>query len=509
MSNLLKLIQKDVQKLDPNYLSKVIQDTKRNPEQVYKNLYKYLPNKNSAVRYKIILILEKLLKSFVVRNLFIKDSLHWIEMFFSVQDQNGPFIRRKLVQIVEFLYGKFRHNHPQLNYIRHFVNERNSIPIPVQLNPVDARIQEYRKQKYLKIVIEEYPELCSTLNRDLNMLNNTLELVGDTDLIENSETRILFDSLREQYGVLLICKNKVDRWLSLVTKAEDEDTARQQEILKRLIDTKMELGILETVQNLLDRVEIVGDSDDSDGFEDLDDYEPTAKVPKAETSKPVPSPKKSLVFTKKSTGLQPVFIKTNQTSPLEDEVEQPEIINPELKEYFEKAPIVEYGQDLEYWSQKPTFHQISSNAVLQSHRFMGASDDKELPLETIEQLTKRPVYLEPAPQPEIQECGAKLKNGNRCKRKDLKKCPFHGPIIPRDELGNALDPTQEVVKETVPEWKKAIEREKETDRSDPNTIRLSKKKSSKHNIRQVLKKTSSGPDLMDQYKRRDKSVFRW
>ncbi|KAJ3323267.1 hypothetical protein HDV06_002034 [Boothiomyces sp. JEL0866] len=385
------------------------------------------------------------------------------------------------------------------------VKEKNSVPIPVQLNPVDARIQEYRKQKYLKIIIEDFPEICYTINQNVNMINNTLEIINETDLVENSDTGILYDTLREQYGVLLICKNKVDRWLALVTKTEDEDTARQQDILKKLIDTKMELGLLENVQNILDRVQIADESDDSNDFEDLDDYKPTETV---QPTKAI-SPKKTHIYTMKSKGLEPVFKQRNSFVPIELEETTEEIVNPELKEYFDKAPVIEYGQDLEYWSQKPTFHQISSNAILQSHRFMGSSDDKELPQETIEQLTKRAVFLEPAPLPDIRECGARLKNGSTCKRKDLKKCPFHGPIIPRDKEGYALDPSQEIKKETIPEWKKAIEREIEAERPDPNTVRLSKKKDSKHNIRQVLKKRTSEPDMIEKYKRQDKSVFRW
>jgi hypothetical protein len=33
-----------------------------------------------------------------------------------------------------------------------------------------------------------------------------------------------------------------------------------------------------------------------------------------------------------------------------------------------------------------------------------------------------------------------LKNGSLCPRKDLVTCPFHGPIIPRDEIGRPVDP---------------------------------------------------------------------
>lgn len=37
-------------------------------------------------------------------------------------------------------------------------------------------------------------------------------------------------------------------------------------------------------------------------------------------------------------------------------------------------------------------------------------------------------------------CRAPLKTGQLCPRRDRDKCPFHGPIIPRDEAGNPLRP---------------------------------------------------------------------
>src|SRR5690606_37342347 len=39
-------------------------------------------------------------------------------------------------------------------------------------------------------------------------------------------------------------------------------------------------------------------------------------------------------------------------------------------------------------------------------------------------------------QPVIKhKCRAPLTNGKLCPRMDLEICPFHGPIVPRDEMG--------------------------------------------------------------------------
>lgn len=48
------------------------------------------------------------------------------------------------------------------------------------------------------------------------------------------------------------------------------------------------------------------------------------------------------------------------------------------------------------------------------------------------------VNYERAWQPVKWACRAPLKLGGLCPRKDREKCPFHGPIIPRDEVGKPL-----------------------------------------------------------------------
>lgn len=41
--------------------------------------------------------------------------------------------------------------------------------------------------------------------------------------------------------------------------------------------------------------------------------------------------------------------------------------------------------------------------------------------------------------PSVHQCRALLPSGRLCPRKDLKKCPFHGEIIPRDIEGLPID----------------------------------------------------------------------
>lgn len=56
-------------------------------------------------------------------------------------------------------------------------------------------------------------------------------------------------------------------------------------------------------------------------------------------------------------------------------------------------------------------------------------------------------------------CNVRLESGKLCPRRDKKKCPFHGKIIPRDQYGNPLNDEDRVEEERlakksshVPEW---------------------------------------------------------
>lgn len=69
-------------------------------------------------------------------------------------------------------------------------------------------------------------------------------------------------------------------------------------------------------------------------------------------------------------------------------------------------------------------------------------------------LVTHPVDLGETFSPVKWSCRAQLPNGKLCLRKDRKKCPFHGPIVARDEQGRPKDPStlRPTVKDAVPEW---------------------------------------------------------
>ncbi|KAJ2698310.1 hypothetical protein H4218_003393 [Coemansia sp. IMI 209128] len=107
----------------------------------------------------------------------------------------------------------------------------------------------------------------------------------------------------------------------------------------------------------------------------------------------------------------------------------------------ETAPVVEYGPDLMYWGQDTVDTNTSGLEI--RHRFLGsAREEATLSGTAADNLKKRAVFYsdaiksqDTAGQREIKACRAPLKGGRLCPRRDLVKCPFHGPVIDRDEKG--------------------------------------------------------------------------
>ena len=98
------------------------------------------------------------------------------------------------------------------------------------------------------------------------------------------------------------------------------------------------------------------------------------------------------------------------------------------------APIVEHDLDLDYWDK--TELDISSGLEY-NHRFWsaGGADSVKLGGAALEALKKRSVYVEGDGIPnDITPCrapGPAGGGGKLCMRRDLYRCPIHGPIIPR------------------------------------------------------------------------------
>ncbi|XP_058402508.1 UV-stimulated scaffold protein A isoform X2 [Diceros bicornis minor] len=106
-----------------------------------------------------------------------------------------------------------------------------------------------------------------------------------------------------------------------------------------------------------------------------------------------------------------------------------------------RAPIVPFGVDLCYWGQE----QPTAGKILKSdseHRFWKPSEvDAEVNNAAVsEMLRSRHITFAGSFEPVQHRCRAPRPDGRLCERQDRLKCPFHGKIIPRDDVGRPLHP---------------------------------------------------------------------
>ncbi|KXS19760.1 hypothetical protein M427DRAFT_52635 [Gonapodya prolifera JEL478] len=115
-----------------------------------------------------------------------------------------------------------------------------------------------------------------------------------------------------------------------------------------------------------------------------------------------------------------------------------EVTNSQRAELLVTAPVVDYDEDLSHWQTSSM--NFNQSGLKRAHRFLGeVTDDHELSEESIAALKRRRVRINVTESvSDIHECRFPLTNGLLCRRKDLRICPLHGLIKPRDEKGNLL-----------------------------------------------------------------------
>ncbi|KAI5775812.1 UVSSA protein [Gulo gulo luscus] len=104
-----------------------------------------------------------------------------------------------------------------------------------------------------------------------------------------------------------------------------------------------------------------------------------------------------------------------------------------------RAPVVPFGVDLCYWGQEQPGKILKCDS---EHRFWKPSEvDAEVDSAAVsEMLQSRSITFAGRFEPVRHRCRAPRPDGRLCERQDRLKCPFHGKIIPRDDMGRPLQP---------------------------------------------------------------------
>ncbi|KAL1549745.1 UV-stimulated scaffold protein A [Salvia divinorum] len=293
---------------------------------------------------------------------------------------------------------------------------------------------------------EEMEEFC---NSELHQIR--LDSLRESKKVQvDSENEVVIDALRELYKVL-VTKHlaAVQEWISVLIRVEVADLSFRDSALKNLIDirnliqsTKRECEEsgceLRKIANAEE--EVIWEEGTVEQFDKGEAGPSCSKTPKAPSTSTANSPRDA----KRAKKLSNVTEKRNARSSESNK-------DPLRSELLAEAPVLNWGSFLDRWG--PNEDVMANQRGLDVEGHWGRVDqDAVIPAEKIAELSMRASVYEEKPL-EIQPCRAPLKNGTLCQRKDLRVCPFHGPIIPRDDEGKSI--------------KKSFSTEEEVDRNKP------------------------------------------
>ncbi|KAF9898868.1 hypothetical protein EC991_010199, partial [Linnemannia zychae] len=291
------------------------------------------------------------------------------------------------------------------------------------------------------------------------------------DVHESEDNAEVFTTLRECYR-LIVKKHwpKVSEWMDVLMKADHEPGEQRAEydrLLKKAIDLKKgvadakskseDLGVnMDTMYGPYDQY-----SEEED--EELEEVEVSVtskaknnstinnkgKQPVRKQQRPEPKKPKNSVFSMHGQDIledDPTYTGGTHITPVRP-VARPDTgkvkaLQPEpapegdetREELLARAPLVPWDDDLALWDKKDM--AFNTSGLEYSHRFLGVGDGSNLvSQDTLDRMKMRTRIYNPELPKEIKACRFPMSNGRLCMRRDLVRCPYHGPVVPRDELG--------------------------------------------------------------------------
>uniref|UniRef100_A0A7E4URU5 UV-stimulated scaffold protein A n=1 Tax=Panagrellus redivivus TaxID=6233 RepID=A0A7E4URU5_PANRE len=326
-------------------------------------------------------------------------------------------------------------------------DDRGLAALNKDYNETAAHIREglLQGQSILKLLV---PDICDDVETSGSVPSTSMADVPDAPLsitigkqivMEKTEdNQALIENLYDSRKLLPKHLAKVESWISRANKHGasavlclelhtllKELKALQSKLADIKIVEKRETVLPQSTQAQNSDAEDV--SDDDDGFEDVD-----LRVVDPEG-----------LNVDKSTAIVPL----NQLEDIPPSIEEPKEVKPPILKRKSPSPIpgpskpviptLSYGLDLKYWGQDVEPAEKVKNQF-DGHRFWRPPVE-EANQESSDVYRSR-VMTYVGEMPAItRSCRAPLASGSLCPRMDRFKCPLHGPIVDRDELGQRAD----------------------------------------------------------------------
>ncbi|XP_074594187.1 UV-stimulated scaffold protein A-like [Brevipalpus obovatus] len=388
-------------------------------EQIFRMLMFQMVKKHSQIRYCTLLMIHEFFqRSHHFRTLLLKSEnlQNFFESCLGISEDH-PLpppkawrgeLKKKCIECIDIWYNKFREGYPSLatayNYFKRTCIDFREQEIITQEDRRQLEAEEERKKQVLRKKVDkhkdEFKEIKVECESVLSQMFNCFQLLfpwlQQEDLVDHEDT---FDIPPENFvspvqGVDIVVRPYLE-----VIQSEDN-----KHVIENLRDIYHQM-VKECMPKLKSNLKSMTEGSEFCG------------------------PEIRMAIDLKSQMMMALqkFIKLKIVTPEENNGDD----NSDSDEDFEE---VQEKEDIEF--------------VIPQHRRKeyGLDDD-------ISSLDR------PSTSKEDQGimCKVPLINGKLCPRKDAIKCPFHGKIIPRDEMGIPLDENErkkelEAKKSDVPEW---------------------------------------------------------
>ncbi|KAE8685140.1 UV-stimulated scaffold protein A-like protein [Hibiscus syriacus] len=280
---------------------------------------------------------------------------------------------------------------------------------------------------------------------------------------ENNDNKVVFDALRELYK-LLVTKHLVlvQERISLLIRVEVADNRSRESMLKELIDIRNSLmsvkkdceesgcALPKTAKNNTEEEEDFWEEGDFGSIKNGITTEPEKHKEVESCNADEKSRSVEDRNSKKSNKRSKNLAKLPASSMVKGKDKDCSNLSSKGKEtqgheksvrgdLLAEAPVLKWGSFLDNWGSVSNRDTLANQKGLELDNHWGRVDyDAVIPAEKIAELNlQATIYQEKVG--EIQPCRAPLNKGGLCQRRDLKVCPFHGPIIPRDDAGNPIN----------------------------------------------------------------------
>ncbi|KAJ8529297.1 hypothetical protein K7X08_036132 [Anisodus acutangulus] len=255
---------------------------------------------------------------------------------------------------------------------------------------------------------------------------------------EDSENEVVFDALRELFKVL-VTKHMItmQEWISVLIRVETTDTRFRDSTLKDFIDIRNHL------KSVKKKCEESGCTlPKTRSVEEEDIWEEGNVEPENGKSFKMPDRGEDCSLNLNFSGMR---VEAPKCSNLKvNGKEKSQVANGGSEtdtsrgKLLAEAPVMKWGSFLDDWGSNSRDVLANQRGLDLDGHWGRVDHDAVIPAEKIAELKVHATVYREDPV-EIQPCRAPLRNGGVCQRKDLKNCPFHGPIIPRDDEGKPID----------------------------------------------------------------------